>query len=64
MKQLEKNGYKNTILDGIWAKQLVWYEHLQIMDEDRLPQKISNQTPAGRKKRDQKQDGKKAFSEL
>jgi hypothetical protein len=34
------------------------------MDEDRLPQKISNRTPAGRKKRDQKQDGKKAFSEL
>jgi hypothetical protein len=34
MKQLEKNGYKNTILDNIWAKQLVWYRHVQRMDEE------------------------------
>jgi hypothetical protein len=31
---------KNTILDDIWAKQLVWYRHDQRMDEERLPQKI------------------------
>jgi hypothetical protein len=41
------------------------YGHLQIMDEERLPERILNWTPAGRrKKRDQKQYGKKAYSEL
>jgi hypothetical protein len=36
MKLLEKNGYKSTILDDIWAKQLVWFRHLQIMDEEKF----------------------------
>jgi hypothetical protein len=26
---------KNTNLDEIWAKQLVWYGHVQRMDEGR-----------------------------
>jgi hypothetical protein len=35
------------------------------MDGERLPQRILNRTPTGRKKEgDQKQDGKKAYSEL
>jgi hypothetical protein len=42
---------KNTILDGIWAKQSVWYGYVQRMDEERLPQKILNWIPIGRRKR-------------
>jgi hypothetical protein len=55
---------ENTILDDICAKQLVWYGHLQRMDEDRLPQKIliGHLLKEG-KEGDQKQDGKKAYSE-
>jgi hypothetical protein len=33
---IRENGYKNTFLDDILAKQLVWYGHLQRMDEERL----------------------------
>jgi hypothetical protein len=33
------------------AKQLVWYGHLQRKDEERLPQKIVNWVPSGRRKR-------------
>jgi hypothetical protein len=32
---------KSTVIDDIWAKQLVWYGHLQRMEE-RLPQQILN----------------------
>jgi hypothetical protein len=42
---------KNTIVDDIWAKQLVWFGHLQRIDEERLPRKILNLTPTGRWKR-------------
>jgi hypothetical protein len=42
---------KNTILDDILAKQLVWHGHLQGMDEERLPQKILNWILTGIRKR-------------
>jgi hypothetical protein len=45
---------KNTIVDDIWAKQLVWFGHLQRIDEERLPRKILNLTPTGRGKRETK----------
>jgi hypothetical protein len=32
---IEKMDIKNTILDEIWAKHLVWYGHVQRMDEER-----------------------------
>jgi hypothetical protein len=40
-------------LDGyyIWTKQLVWYGHLPRIYEERLPQKILNWIPTGRRKR-------------
>jgi hypothetical protein len=41
---------KNTILDDIWVKQLLWYGRLQGMDEERLPQKNLNRIPTGRRK--------------
>jgi hypothetical protein len=31
---------RNTILDEIRVKQLVWYGHVQRMAEERLPQKF------------------------
>jgi hypothetical protein len=31
---------KDTVLDDIWAKQLVWYGHLHGMDVEILLQKI------------------------
>jgi hypothetical protein len=42
----------NTVLDDIWAKQLVWFGHLQGIEEERLPQNILNWTPTGRIKRE------------
>jgi hypothetical protein len=33
---IRENYYKNTILVDIWAKQLVWYGHVQRMAEERL----------------------------
>jgi hypothetical protein len=45
-------------------KKLVWCAHLQRIDEERLPPKIVNRIPAARRnKRDQNQDGQKAYSE-
>jgi hypothetical protein len=29
-----------AVLNGIWAKQLVWFAHLQRMDEEGLLRKI------------------------
>jgi hypothetical protein len=47
------------------AKQLVWYGHLQRKDEERLPKKILNWVPSEEgKEGDQKQAGKKVYSEL
>jgi hypothetical protein len=42
---------KSTILGDIWAKQLFWNNHPQRMYEERLPLKILNWVPAGRRKR-------------
>jgi hypothetical protein len=50
MKLLEKMDIKIQIL-MTWAKQLVWYGHLQRMDEERLPQKNLNWMRTGRRKR-------------
>jgi hypothetical protein len=36
---IRENGYKNTIIYDMWAKELLWYGHVQGMDEERLPQK-------------------------
>jgi hypothetical protein len=51
MKQLKKKmDIKSTILDDVWAKQLVWYGHVQRMGEEKLPQTVLNWIPTGRTK--------------
>ena len=46
----EKNEYriKNSVLDYIRYKQLNWYDHVQGMDEERLPRKILELCRSGR----------------
>jgi hypothetical protein len=56
---------KNTILDGIWAKQSVWYGYVQRMDEERLPQKnFKLDTYRKKEKRKTKNDEKKVYLQL
>ncbi|KAK4883930.1 hypothetical protein RN001_000201 [Aquatica leii] len=40
-----------TIIDTIETKRLLWYGHLERMEETRWPQKIWKWTPQGRRKR-------------
>nr|CAH7740812.1 unnamed protein product [Callosobruchus chinensis] len=42
---------KQTIIDAIEQKQLIWYGHLQRMDEDRWPKIVWHWTPPERRKR-------------
>lgn len=44
-------GVEGTILDTIEYKQLMWYGHLQRMNDDRWPKKIWQWNPPERKKR-------------
>ena len=37
---LRKMNIKNSLLDYITYKQLYWYDHVQRMNEERLPRKI------------------------
>jgi hypothetical protein len=45
------NVYFNIFMVVI---KVVWFGHLQRMDEERLPQEILNWTPTGRRKRENK----------
>ena len=47
----EKINIKNSVLDYIRYKQLNWYSHVQRMDEERLPRKILECCPPGRKRK-------------
>jgi hypothetical protein len=40
-----------SLLDDMRTKQLLWYEHVQRMEERRLPQEIIKWRPPGRRKR-------------
>ena len=42
---------KHSVLDYITYKQLNWYEHVRIMDEERLCRKILERCPPGRRRR-------------
>ena len=42
---------KETIVHEIMTKQLVWYGHVQRMADDRLPKKILEYVPPGRRRR-------------
>ncbi|XP_045477899.1 uncharacterized protein LOC123683046 [Harmonia axyridis] len=44
-------GVDGTLYEDIEAKQLIWYGHLQRMDEQRLPKKVFEWVPAQRRKR-------------
>lgn len=44
-------GVKHKITEDIQINQLRWYGHVQRMAEDRIPKKILNWTPQGRRKR-------------
>ena len=43
---------KDTILDEITRKHLIWYGHVERMDPTRLPKIMINWKPEGKKKRD------------
>ena len=47
----EKMNARDTILDEITRKQLIWYGHVERMDRTRLPKIMVNWKPEGRKKR-------------
>ena len=42
---------KNSVLDYKRYKWLNWYGHMQRMDEKRLPQKMLDWCPPGRRRR-------------
>ena len=44
-------GVENNIVHDIFTKQLVWYGHVQRMPDDRLPKKVLDWVPPGRKRR-------------
>lgn len=44
-------GVKHTIMDDIKTKQLMWYGHVQRMEEGRLPKIILKWSPTGRRRR-------------
>ena len=50
-KVREIMGVKNDIVHDIRSKQLVWYGHVQRMADDRLPKKVFNWVPPGRRRR-------------
>ena len=42
---------KNSVLDYIRYKQLNWYSHMQRMDQERLPRRILERCPPGRRRK-------------
>ena len=48
---------EHTLVEDIQTKQLVWYGHLQRMEDDRLPKKVLKWTPTGRRRRGRPRKG-------
>ena len=42
---------KNSVLDYIRNKQLKWYGHMQRMDQERLPRRILEWCPPGKRRK-------------
>ena len=42
---------KNSVLDYVRYKQLNWYGHVQRMDHERLPRRILEWCPTGRRRK-------------
>jgi hypothetical protein len=47
-----KMDAQNMMLDDVTRKQLIWYGHVERMDQTRLPKIMIHWKPEGRKKRD------------
>ena len=47
----EKMDARDTVLDDITRKQLIWYGHVERMNPTRLPEIMINWKPEGLKKR-------------
>jgi len=47
----QKMNVARSLLDDIKTKQLQWCEHVQRMDEERLPKEVMKWRPPGRRKR-------------
>ena len=47
----QKMNVTRSLLDDINTKQLKWYEHVQRMEEGRLPKQAMKWNPPGRRKR-------------
>ena len=47
----EKIDIKNSVLDYIRYKQLNWYDHVHRMDQERLPRRILEWCPPGRRRK-------------
>ncbi|XP_030747138.1 uncharacterized protein LOC115875773 [Sitophilus oryzae] len=47
----ESMHIQHTIIDEIERRQLVWYGHVEIMSEDRIPKKVLKWIPSERRKR-------------
>jgi len=43
--------YNLRLIDDIKTKQLLWYGHVQRMEEGRLPKEVTKWCPPGRRKR-------------
>ena len=48
----EKMNITNSVLDYIRYKQLNWYGHVQRMDQERLPRRILEWCPPGRRRKE------------
>ena len=47
----QKMNVAKSLSDDIKTKQLQWYEHVQRMEERRLPKEVMEWRPSGRRKR-------------
>ena len=47
----KKMDIKNSVLDYIRYKQLNWYGHVQRIDQERLPKRILDWCPPGRRRK-------------
>ena len=50
-KKEKKVNIKNSVLDYIRYKQLNWYYYVQRMDHERLPKRILEWCPPGRRRK-------------
>ena len=47
---------EHTLVDNIQSKQLVWCDHLQRIEDDKLPKRVIKRNPTGRRGREGSQN--------